>query len=409
MGSILLLYIIEIVILTIVEKKNWGTYLTPLNCLSIPTGVITLLAIVYPYFSNFPHFYLPSLIVWIIGLGIFELPSMVLSQALKSKTYKNNLHITFCHRHFYIAIVIFSIIAILITFLKMKSAAATATWGSDEFSDNYSSNSFIGHLSVVIAALLSYTILISGKDHKAAIIISILFIISLYAVGVKSWIIAPIMIGFLARVKLKLTKFSYKIILILLFTFSGVFILSYILLMVVAGKSEFNSDFINFLLNHFMFYLIGSPLSFSIDFQAGILEPTQWEALFAPLVNICRLFTSEPYIDPINPTLIPIAEGHANVRTFIGTIFAYSNSWMGMTIVLLIFSITINFIYLISYHTHNPFLILANCANLTFLNLGFFEFYWLNLRPYEIIGILLFMSFIYRYFPVAKCKKVISV
>lgn len=403
---LIIIYIIETLSLMKLEKRLWGSYLTPLNCLSIPTATVTLLSIIYPYFSDFPHFYLPSLIVWIIGLGVFSLPSFIFSSALKSKTYKLQSQIG--NRRVYSVIIILSLVIIVISMLKMKSISQTSTWGGDDFSEGFTASSFIGHLSVLSAALLAYMIFRIDRNHKSSLPVTICFIIIMYAVGVKSWIIAPILIGFFARLKTRRTKFTLTLGLMIVTALVFVFVSSYIIIMVISGKSELNLDFFRFLFDHFMFYLIGSPLSFSIDFHYGILEAEFKEGLFAPLINIIRLFTRDPYLNPINTTLIYIGDGASNVRTFIGTIFAYSHSWSGMIIIILIFSLATNFINLISYHSRNPFLILANCANLTFLTLGFFEFYWLNLRPYEISLILFVLSCIYKYVPSKNEQKAIS-
>lgn len=399
-------YIFEITILAIIEKKNWGTYFSPLNCLSIPCGIVTLLAIIYPLLApEFPKFYLPSLIVWMVGLAIFALPSFCLSKAAKKPplfTYLNTNSIRQTKTYKYLILV--SVCCLLITFIKMRSAIGSTDWGSDEFSESYSSSSIIGHLSVLITVLFSYMIYMSDKNHKLAFLIACLSLISMYAVGVKSWIIAPLLIGIFTRVIIGKTRLTFKFLLSIIVTCICIFTLSYIILMVNTGRTQLNASFFEFIANHFMFYLIGSPLSFSIDYKMGIIEPDMLTALFAPPINIYRLFEGSDFITPINPTAISIIHGQSNVRTFLGTIFAYSHSWWGFISIVLLFSCFTNFIQLVAGYTKNPFLILANCSNLAFLTLGFFEFYWLNLGPYEIFMIFIIFSFLYKYIPCKSCK-----
>lgn len=406
----LFFYILEITILAVIEKRNWGSYITPLNCLSIPCGIVTLLAIIFPYFTDdFPKFYLPALSVWIIGIGVFALPSVCLARASKKMPLYLTSPLNSSRKNkIYKFLLSIAIICLCFTFFKMKSVAGSSSWGSDEFSESYSSGSLVGHLSVIISVIFSYMLFIADSKHKMAYLITGLSLISMYAVGVKSWIIAPILIGFLARLLSHKTKPSFKFIIGISLICISIFVLSYVLLMVVTGKSQLDNSFINFLINHFMFYLIGSPLSFSIDYQLGIIEPNLFKALFAPPINMYRLFSGDDFVVQINPIGIPIAHGYSNVRTFIGTIFAYSHSWCGVIIVSLLFSIYTNFVHVISQHSRNIFLLLADCSNMAFLILGFFEFYWLNLGAYEIFVLFILFGFVYKYLPI-KCKHAKSV
>lgn len=230
-----------------------------------------------------------------------------------------------------------------------------------------------------------------------AIMIVILGLFCMYANGVKSWILGPIIMGGLARVTVGKTKLTPRLIIIITFTCVVVFALSYILLMVITGQSEFDVDFGEFLLDHFMYYLIGGPLSFSIDYKMGLLEPEMTNALFAPIVNVYRLFFGGNFLNPLNPIGIHLIHSENNVRTCIGTIFAYSHSWWGLISVSLIFSLYFYIIYIYAKKLpNNPFILLANCTNLAYLVLGFFDFYWLTLNVYEMVMIYLILGFIFN-------------
>lgn len=395
-------FILELILVVLLEKSLWKTYLTPMVCISFPCGMVTLLAIIYPFISSdFPKFYIPSLSVWMIGILVFELPSLILSRAVKKPHYQ----IVVSHkrdRKIYNGLLVMGFLLTAYAFMKMKSVMGQTSWGSDDFSEQYSSSSIIGHFSVIISTIFAYMIFTGDRKHKLAYVYIPIALISMYGIGVKSWIIAPIMTGLLAKIYTKKMKISAKFILLTCLCFFMVFAVSYIILMVGAGKSELNEDFYRFILNHFMFYLIGSPLSFSLDYQYGIIEPYMLKELFAPPINMLRLFSGESFLTPINPVGIPIVHGYANVRTFFGTLFAYSHSWWGLIIISIIFSFVAYGLFVLALSNRdNPFLILANCSNLTFLVLGFFEFYWLNLGPYEMLFIFLCLAFLYRFMPLS--------
>ncbi len=413
----IILYTIEVFGLAYIEKRLWRTYLTPLNFLSIPCYVVTMLAIVYSYYSQLvPDFYIPSLSVWMIGLLIFFLPSLIFSSVCANRDKRISVienkasdYTVVESRIVYRIMLVVSLLCLSILFLRIRSLSLES-FGSDEFSEQYSSGGIYGHLSVLVTTICAYMIYLADSKHKLAYVIIALSLVCMYARGTKSWIIAPVLIGLITRVLNGKTRLNYKLVTYILITCIGIYLFSYILILVIAGASEMNENFFTFLFEHFMFYLIGSPLSLSLDYQVGTLEPYMFDALFAPLINIIRLFTGDPYINPINPIAINLGFGEGNVRTFIGTIYVYSNSWMGMPIVLLLFSTGIYLLYVLTIHTKNLFFKLANASNLTFLSLGFFDFYWLILGTYEMLVIFILLGLI-TYYPISgkQCKAITNV
>ena len=398
-----LLYLIELVLLVQWERRIWGTFFTPFCFLAVPTSIIIAIAIIASFLiSDYRAFYFPSLIVWCVGLFVFSIPSWICYS--KNGWQSNNVDYTSLDnsrrgRITYKIICCFSALLLIFAFLKMPSGGTS--WGSDEFSEAYSSNGMLlNHINVFISVVLSYFIYVANKKQKLTYLMIFLCLIDMYAIGVKSWIIAPCIIGYFARLITKKSKFNYKSFIVIGIAGILVFALSYIILMIGTGKSELNEGFITFLVNHFISYITGAPLTFSLDYQMGILEPEMFESLFAPLVNISHLiFGGDPVVH-INPTWISFGSHESNVRTFIGTVFAFSHSWIGFILVTAIFSLYCYILFIYSRNSKNPFIILANCTNMGFLTLGFFEFYWLNLAPYEMVVMLLILAFFYKYWPV---------
>lgn len=397
---ILLIFITEVLILCFLEKRIWGTYFTPLNFLSFPYTIVTLVAVVYSNFSvGIPDFYYPSLWVWGVGLLIFFLPSLFFSMTNKCK--KGIFQIIVSRKDdSYRILTAIAILCIAISFTRIHSVISRSgfSFGSDEFSEEYEVKGVLSHIAVLMSAIFSYMIYKADAKHKFAYVIIILALIGMYAVGVKSWIIAPFLIGYIARIISGKTTFSIKSTLLPIVICVLFFILSYYILMVIAGKSVLGSDWFTFIINHFMNYLCVGTYSLGLDIKANILEPEMTESLFAPLVNIVYMFSGDIYVNPINPIFISIGSlGEGNVRTFLGTIYVYSQDFISFILIVLFFSIFVYGIYMNYRKSSNVYMLLANCCNLAFLSLGFFEFYWLNLSPYEIVVIFLLLSIISRF------------
>jgi hypothetical protein len=81
-----------------------------------------------------------------------------------------------------------------------------------------------------------------------------------------------------------------------------------------------------------------------------------------------------------------------------GTIYCYSQSvGVSAAVVLYVSTLTYSTLWLFR-HFPSLFTALALCFNLTFLSLGFFEFYWLNLSCYELPVLCLFIDVVlYRF------------
>lgn len=385
----LIIYLLEVFALSYSEKRRWHTLLTPLNVMMLPNTLAVIVAVLYSYSNKYvPNFYLPSLIVWIIGLAIFALPSFCFSAINKRNDFKIDVG---SKDDSYKLLNIIASICIIISFLKLRSLSGSLeNFGTDDFSEEYQTKGLFAHLSVIIGATFAYSIYKLDRHHLYSVIIIIGALIGMYAIGTKSWIIAPLLIGYYGRLITGKTKFNLKTVVLPILLIFGVFFLSYYLIIVIASNNEMSFDIVRFIVEHFIDYFSGANLAFSLDYQRGILEPEMGDALFAPFINIVNTFSNEPYVNVINPIYWDIGDlGENNVRTLFGTILCYSHSDLIFVMVTLSYSIITYIIYLKSRNSNSLFLLMANCTCLTFLTFSFFDFYWINLTPYEILVLFL--------------------
>lgn len=393
--------VLEIVLLVSFERRKWGTLVTPFNMLAILFGIVSTLAIVYSWtVPGVKNFYLPSLIVWIIGLAFFYVPAALLPVKRKRQNYYE-IDVSRNKYDPYKALFAITLFVGMIALLKVRSAAGAgggeALIGTDEFSENYdASGGLLAHLSMFLSIMFAYFMYKLDKRHKLAIIPIVLILVIQLAQASKTHILTPLIMGLFTRVLTGKTKLSLRIIVIAALAGAGVFFGIYFIALVLSGATDSYEVYLGFVSKHFLVYFLGGSLSFSLDYQMGIKEPIMTEQLYAPFIAVWEKITgitSAATVD--NPIFMDMGElGSTNVRTFFGTMYAYSHSYTTLIITSLFIGFVVYFVYYLSYSKKNIFLAIATSANLTYLIFGaFFDYYWLHIYAYEIIVICLMLCF----------------
>ena len=397
----LVLFLTEVVLLKELEKHKWGHLMTPLNLLMWPYTIAVFVIILYRFVEpDIPDFYYPSLIIWMVGLLFFEIPSFLIATKTPVRFKSKDFQVFTCKNDDrYQILKLFAYFCIMVSLLKIKSLLGSLdSFGSDEFSEQYQTSGVFAHLSVILSCIFSFAIYKADSKHKSACVIFLGSLIGMYALGTKSRIIVPILIGYYARLLVGKNRITLNTVIFLIVIVFSIFFFSYFLSIIYVEGNEVSGDFFLFICNHFINYFCGGALSLGLDYQKGFLEHQMTEALFGPILNFCYMITGHSYVNTVNPVFIDLgALGESNVRTFFGAIYAYSRSPLLFAIISLSFSIYTNFLYSKSRCSSSLFLLLANSGNLVFLTLGFFDFYWLTLFCYEIPVIFLLMHyFLYR-------------
>lgn len=397
----LLLFLTEVVLLTLLEKNKWGHLMTPLNLLMWPYTIAVLVIILYGFIEpDIPDFYYPSLIIWMVGLLLFEIPSFLIATKTPARFKNTDFKVFACEKDdHYRMLKLFAYFCIMVSLLKIKLLFGSLdSFGSDEFSEQYQTSGAFAHLSVILSCIFSFAIYKADSKHKSAYVILLGSLIGMYALGTKSRIIVPILIGYYARLLAGKNRITLNAVIFLVVIVFSIFFFSYYLSIIYVGGNDVSGDFFLFICNHFINYFCGGALSLGIDYQKDFLEYQMTETLFGPILNFCYMITGHSYVNTVNPIFIDLGVlGESNVRTFFGAIYAYSKSPLLFVIMSLSFSIYTNFLYSKSRCSSSLFLLLANSGNLVFLTLGFFDFYWLTLLCYEIPVIFLLMHFfLYR-------------
>lgn len=394
---ILLLFIGEVYFLVRSDKKRWGTLMTPFSLLALTFTGVTIIAILYSYLlKDVKDFYLPSLIVWAIGLVVFYLPSRFF--AVKKIAKSDSIELRLAKKDdMYNWLFIIAMIGVSLGLLKVRSLGVQYDFGSDEFGEGFGSGGLLAHTSMLLTGLFAYFVCKLDKNHKLALIPMALILVIMFAQASKTRTLSPLLMGLFAAVFCGKMKVSVRTIVFMILAASSFFFLAYYFSLVATGIIDDPNEFWEFISMHFLNYFLGGTLSFSLDYKAGILEPDMTSGLVDPFLTVInKLFgwDSGAVID--NPKMLDMGLlGSTNVRTFFGTMYAYSKNYLVMINLSFFLSLFIHYIYYKTRATRNIFLVIASCSNLTYLMFGgFFDFYWIHIYPYEIVVIFIVLYFI---------------
>ena len=170
----LFFFILEVCGLFFLERKMWGRILTPLNALMIPYVITTFVAILLPFYDRgIPSFYFPSLFVWMFGLLIFEIPSLLIAAGQRSRMRKTVVFIIPGKRDdYYWFLFSIALVCIALSLFRINSMGSQMdAFGSDEFSAEYQQRGLLAHLQVILISIVAYAIYKLDWHHLTAIIV----------------------------------------------------------------------------------------------------------------------------------------------------------------------------------------------------------------------------------------------
>ncbi|MCH5243852.1 MAG: O-antigen ligase family protein [Lentimicrobiaceae bacterium] len=357
---VIILYL-EVLILAFAEKKLWNTWFTPLNCLSVPYALVLAVCLCVDGNMGFVPFYYPSVWVWAIGLAVFFVPSLLLAlrQRQKNGTAKaeqpKEVFVSPCTRRIleYITWAIFALFFFWfcrLTFVKDLSP------GSESFALEWAGHGFFGHLFTVLMGLNIFWLFAADKTHKRYWIYVFGFFVVALLFLVKGWFLTPMAAGLLLRLLTGKTKFGIKVILLSLFTGFSFFFASYWLTLYVNVEEKhdirldqkkaqdpaaFRGEVSSYIGKHALTYVAAGVYGLSEDLAQNTLEYREPAKIYAPFVNICKLFGNKDYVSHLNNHFIQITTHDlgSNIRSFFGTLYVFLGDWHAFAYVLVFSSL----------------------------------------------------------------------
>lgn len=396
MGFLYVLSIlIEIGVLFYLERKAWGTLLTPLNFVMLPYLAVLLVSIAISGKFDFVEFYYPSILIWNVGLLLFALPSYALAG--------------FAHKHDYAVDRVgvreepmpqlFFWIGVLLTMLfayRLMSTVRSSQFiiGSDEFAEEFAGFGFWGHLKRFCSVMLMLYIYYLNKHQRWLWF----FIIAMMVVNVinmvKGTMIIPPVVGVMLRLASGKMKINARFITILLISSVAVFFVTFLLAIVVVNKMEVNDKVILYIFQRFVHYFSSGTLGLSVDMQLGFPDRGAFDVIWTPFINIYNQIAGDgEVLSPVNPTFHFTGISLTNVRTVFGTLFIYTNyvQFALYTIGLSAMCYTLKMFTIKFDNLFTNTIFYYFCA---LLAMGWFEFYFFHLDIIEIPAMLIMLQLI---------------
>jgi len=385
MGLLILLsLIVEVGVLLYLELKAWDTLFTPLNILMLPYLAVLLISVGLSGHFGFVDMYYPSVIIWLVALPVFAIPSQYLAYVLhkNGKPYQTVVENDEIPRF----MIWVSLLVCLSLFYRLRQTLASCPFqlGTNEFGEAFDHNGFWSHISRLNTIMLMVMVFYVDKKHRYIWLIILLQLVLLFIHKVKGWIFVPVIAGMIMRLCSGKNRLSFRFILFMVLGAIGVFFIIYIVSLVLGQNVEFGGQLVGFIFRHVIHYLTSGVLGLSEDMVHGIPDRGSYEIVIAQFVNIARIVTGNPeQVSTLNPYFFFTGFNLTNVRTLFGTIYINSNP---LSFIMTVFglSVIIHAVKLVSVKYNNIYTNLVLFYMCSLLFMGWFDTFFNQLAVLEV-------------------------
>jgi hypothetical protein len=407
--------IAEVLILSQLDKKVFGTWVTPFNLLAYPYMVVAVSAFLFAPSLDFVSLYAPSVLVWIVGLFLFWGTGFILgllfgfreenrSAWFTSRSSPADNSVTKLATKVAWAIVPF------MAFGLYRAQAATGGWseiGSYEFKVAYV-HGLPAHAVQLAQPLAVYLIGSYRKRSYFQVVTIVVLLLFLFLTFVKGTFLSTIIAAMIFQAMRQNLKVPIKKIVTVLGISYVVFNAVYLVGFAALDPSNLiDSSNYGYLARHYMYYLWAGVLSFGHALQTGVgMIGGPWYLLLAPFINIYRaalgagsvLVALSPEELGMDVDLAGLSSASpfagSNVYTMLGTLYFYMGA-LGAALVLIAFAILCYGLLLICQRRHNDWFLALYCIFGSWLVFGFFDYYFASLGfPETIVDCLLLAALV---------------
>jgi hypothetical protein len=400
---ILVLLVVEVAILSRLDRRLFGTWVTPFNALAFPYTAVVLLAYFLAPLLDFVPLYMPSVLIWIVGLfliwaagaflgwGLLDFRGTAESRdASRIATLYDSAAIGFATILAWIAIpvMLYGLISLVM------EAGGWDQFGTEIFRETYSHG--IHAHAEVLATLLSILLIGTYRRQRWVLLTVGSLLLCIIFSRAKGHIMEVMAGGLLLRVLRGTSRLSVKKIGLLASVTYLFFNVAYVLGMFVASPDDaFNSDTYLVLARHYFFYLFAGPLALGQAIRTGVTDVGgDWSVIFAPFTNLCRAVLHSGSVVEAGSThgkgmttgLVSNNEVGVNVYTFFGTPYLYLGL-LGASLYIIVVGLLCYGLMIIAKRHNNVWLTATYCFVAAQLALGFFELYFWYLMTYEIVAL----------------------
>jgi oligosaccharide repeat unit polymerase len=406
--------IAEVIVLSWVDRKVYGTWLTPFTLLGYPYAAIVVIAFLFARTLDFVPLYTPSVLIWIAGLFIFWLGGMVLgwgvfrlnggranpgsSSSTRQESKTETGSVKWAIR------CAWAITPILgLGFLSvLGKSGGWADLASPDFRNNYSGGV---HAHALVFALALVVLLVGTyqKGRRAQLFAVVVLMIFAVASRVKGTMFQPLIGGLMFQALGGNSRLSLRKILILVPCSFLAFILLYTLTLAISGASVATDwDVYSVLSRHYFFYLLAGPLCLGEAIRTHVTNVGgEWYTLFSPFINLIRALLGSADLVPAGSSIdkgmiidfqATWSLGEANVYTFFGTPYLYLGIWGGM-LYALVASLVCYGLLILAKISRSEWVLVGYCFIGAQLFFGFFELYFWYLTSLELVTYALLVAF----------------
>lgn len=388
----IILYI-EVFLLAFAEKKIWKTWFTPINVLSIPYAVVLALCLCFSGTFGYVDFYLPSIWVWVVGLAVFFIPSVIIGKKYgKAPPIQETRKRMAIHPKIirFLEYVTWGVFALFLVWFIYLSCIKGLIPGGERFASDWAGRGFFGHIFTVLIGLNILWLFSADRNHKRYwLYVCGFFVVALFYLA-KGWFLIPMAGGLLLRLLTGKTKFGLKVILISMLVGGTFFFASYWLPLYAAAsekggylmerkikrKKDFQVEVASFIGKHAVTYATAGVFGLSEDLAQNIVEYRDAEVIYAPFINICKIFGNKDYVSNLNDQYLEITVNDAgsNIRTFFGTFYVFLGPWHALFYVLVFSWITYSLFYAALKSRHTILLVILGWV-MACLLMGWFDPY----------------------------------
>lgn len=395
---IVIAFVTEVTLLAVLEKRMWNTVYTPLNILMIPAAVVLLISIVMVSVLRLYPFYYPSILIWCVGLLFFFVPSIICNFLVDKTASVTTMPMPPLPRAWIVFSATMLLLVVYFFHLRSSMSGTTALIGSDEFAEETSTSGLWAHILVLLFALEILCFCYFSRKRWYFLFPILLVVVACVINQVKGWVLIPLLAGVIANIYTARLRITPRLILLVFVGGAGFFFLSYYLSLVVSANKDFTDDVMYFIFKNFFHYFSSGFLGLSMDCDRGILEQQSVDYLFTPFVNVYNFFTGEKMSSSLNSLFLYTTwQGlGTNIRSFMGTIYVYGR-WYAPLIVML-YGFVAYFIRVMLLRKQTYFWLLTDAWMSALLFMGWFDYYFALLKPFEAVLFFVLISFCIQFF-----------
>jgi hypothetical protein len=330
MGAVVFaLLLTQVGLLSSLERRAFGTWLTPFTFLAVPYTAVVLLALTLGPLVGFIELEPVSILWWMAGLLVFWLGgagvTLIIGPRIRRAVATETVGFEFESGARVLALVLAGIsIPVIAAHLNSSIARVGGAIGvgTEEFEVIYGSG-LGAHLLALGTVLVILLLGVAHKKDKVLLLTASTLLLLIFARQVKYAVILPMMAVSLYRVTSNRMQLRLRAVLGVVFGAFALFFAVYLFgFWALDSTTLMQGSTYLFLVRHFLAYLLGGVLVFGHLIQAGVGTVVGDPAItFSPFVNLLAAATSGTLVGSGNEyaAVISTAGGApANVSTLFG-------------------------------------------------------------------------------------------